>query len=186
VQAFPRSSAIRRAAALAGAGALLIPLAGCGSSSSSSSSTKSQTATAASSSTASTASTASTPTAPQSPKRQYVTKAGVVCQQLAEEIRTVGTNAKPLKQKGEELLVMRERALARLKALPVPKGDNVAGEWLRARTHAIALEREVVAKKEPFSPANTKLNHDYSEAFVYASHLAAVDRIVGCKGEGAA
>jgi hypothetical protein len=115
-----------------------------------------------------------------------VTKAGVVCQQLAEEIRAVGTNAKPLHQKGEELLVMRERALARLKALPAPKGDRLAGEWLRARAHAIALEREVVAQKEPFSPANTKLNHDYSEAFVRASHLAAVDRLVGCKGEGAA
>jgi hypothetical protein len=177
VQTFTRSSAIRRAAALAGAGALVILLAGCGSSSSS---TKSQTATAASSS------TSSTPTKPQSPKQQYVTQAGVVCQQLAEEIRTVGTSAKPLKQKGEELIVKREQANARLKAIPVPKGDTVAGEWLRARVEAVALEHKVVAQKEPFSPANRKLNAEYSRAFIRASALGAKDRQVGCKGLGAA
>ena len=129
MQTLNRSSALRRAAALAGAGALIVPLAGCGSSSSSSS-TKSQSGAATSSS------TSTTPATPQSPKQQYVTKAGVVCQQLSEEIRTVGTNSKPLKQKSEELVVQRERANERLKALPVPSGDKLAVEWIRARQHA--------------------------------------------------
>jgi len=178
VQTLTRSSALRMAAALAGAGALVVPLAGCGSSSSSSSSTKSATAAGSS--------TSSTPAKPQSPKQQYATKAGVVCQQLSEEIRTVGTNGKPLKQKGEELVVQRERANERLKALPVPSGDKLAVEWIRARQHAVALERKVVAQKEPFSHANAKLNAEYSAAFIAASQLGANDRIVGCKGLGAA
>jgi hypothetical protein len=98
----------------------------------------------------------------------------------------VATNNKPLKQKGEELIALRERANARLKALPVPKGDTLAGEWLRARMHALAIQRKVVAQKEPFSPANRKLNAEYSAAFIRASQLGVNDRIVGCKGLAAA
>jgi hypothetical protein len=177
VQTFTRRSAMSRAAALAGAGALILPLAGCGSSSTSS---KPQSSGPAGSS------TSTTSTKPQSPKQRYVTKTGVVCQTLAEEIRTVSNNGKPIKQKAEELVVLRERANARLKAIRVPPGDTLAVEWIRARMHAVTIERKVAALKDLLARANAKLNTEYSQAFIRASALGANDGQVGCKGLDAA
>ena len=123
----------------------------------------------------------STPT-----KAQYAEKAAAVCHTLLGEIKDVSENGHPVNQKVAELITIREHANAKLKSIPIPKGDTLAAEWLRARAHAVAVERKLTAVQNVLAPANRKLNAEYSAAFIRASRLGVNDKIKGCKGLAAA
>jgi hypothetical protein len=93
-------------------------------------------------------------------RQKYIARVNAECKAFEEKILTLDERLVHVEKKIREGLVLAEQSDARLRAIPVPKGEKVPREWLSAReavfaatkrliyAHPASVERQRASKEE--------------------------------------
>ena len=80
-------------------------------------------------------------------KTKYIARVNAECKAFEEKILVLDETLQHVEKKIREGVVFAERSDARLRAIPIPKGEKIPREWLRAREAVFATIKRLIHAK---------------------------------------
>jgi hypothetical protein len=114
-----------------------------------------------------------------SSKAEYVAKANKVCAALQAEMRALALRRAPIPVLQREAIAIKDKANAKLRAIPLPAAAAIPSEWLHYREQAVTNGKRLNEAKAG-TPARQVAERDYFQATLNARRVALAYGLSSC------
>ena len=112
-------------------------------------------------------------------KEKYIARVNAECKAFEDKILVLDQYLTHVEKKIREGVALAEQSNARLRAIPIPKGEKVASEWLRAREAVFAATKRLIEAK-PSSAERQRAGTEEHALKIKARALAQSYGLVNC------
>jgi len=112
-------------------------------------------------------------------KEKYIARVNAECKAFEMQILKLDETLEHVERKIREGVVLAEKSDARLRAIPIPKGEKVPHEWLNAREAVFAAVKRLIYAK-PSSAERQRVGKEEHALKFKAQALAHAYGLVNC------